>query len=245
MSRKVITEEFIKRAKETHGDKYDYSLVNYQKAKTKVKIVCPVHGMFEQMPSMHLKGQGCPKCGTEATKKQKKMSEKEFESKASESHNFKYDYSLVKFSNLHEKIKIVCPIHGLFEQEANNHLRGQGCPECSKENGKSIGCKKIEKFLHDHQLKFETEKKFDGCKGKRNKLPFDYFVIDEKLLVEYDGSQHYFPKFGKKSFEELKINDKIKDEFCEKNGIRLLRIKYNQNNDIEKILKEELLWQKK
>jgi len=56
------TEQFINDAKEVHGDKYDYSKVEYIKAKSKVIIICPKHGEFLQMPNGHLSGQGCPKC---------------------------------------------------------------------------------------------------------------------------------------------------------------------------------------
>ena len=56
------TDEFIIKAKKVHGNKYDYSKVNYVKAKEKVCIICPVHGEFYQTPCHHLIGNGCPKC---------------------------------------------------------------------------------------------------------------------------------------------------------------------------------------
>ena len=60
--KKLSTEEFIKRAKETHGDKYDYSITNYINRRTKIKYICPVHGVQEQLPENHLNGYGCPNC---------------------------------------------------------------------------------------------------------------------------------------------------------------------------------------
>jgi len=63
MSRKLTTEEFIERAKKIHGDKYDYSEVNYINAKIKVEIICKIHGHFFKNPFDHLSGQGCPLCG--------------------------------------------------------------------------------------------------------------------------------------------------------------------------------------
>ena len=117
---------FISEAKQIHGDKYDYSLVEYVNSKTKIKIICPEHGEFEQIPSNHLKGKGCLYCGGTS-----KMDTKLFISKANEIHENKYDYTLVKYKNSHDKVSIICPIHGEFEQIPNNHLsKKQGCFKC-------------------------------------------------------------------------------------------------------------------
>ena len=69
--RQLAAKQFEQKAKEIHGDKYDYSLSNYKNAKTKIKIICPEHGEFEQIPDAHLKGQGCPFCGIEINTKNK------------------------------------------------------------------------------------------------------------------------------------------------------------------------------
>jgi hypothetical protein len=69
MARKITTEEFIKRARQAHGDKYDYSKVNYVKSTTKVCIICPKHGEFWQRPNDHLRGRGCMNCKTEGAKR--------------------------------------------------------------------------------------------------------------------------------------------------------------------------------
>jgi len=124
---KLNTEEFIERAKKVHGDKYDYSMVEYVNAHTKVKIICPIHGEFEQMPNPHFNGSGCLKCSGSY-----KMSTEELISKAKEVHGNKYDYSLVEYKDSKTKIKIKCPIHGVFEQIPRTHLKGTGCMECKK-----------------------------------------------------------------------------------------------------------------
>jgi hypothetical protein len=117
---------FITKAKEIHGDKYDYSLVNYKNNRTKVKIVCPEHGEFEQLPTNHLRGKGCKYCGGTS-----KMDTKLFIIKAKEMHGDKYDYSLVNYKVSREPVTIICSEHGEFEQTPNNHLsKGQGCPKC-------------------------------------------------------------------------------------------------------------------
>lgn len=118
-------QERIAALKEVHGDWYDYSLVEYKSAKSLIKIVCPLHGVFEQTYDGHLHGKGCSKC------KNRNLSLEERISTFRNVHGYKYDYSLVAYRNPTTKIKIICPEHGVFEQTPNAHLSGQGCPDCS------------------------------------------------------------------------------------------------------------------
>ena len=131
-NRTLQTEEFIERAKQVHGDKYDYSKVEYKNAKTKVCIICPKHGEFWQMPYSHLNKRGCKKCKYENFAKSKNMGINEFLKRAKEIHGERYDYSKSNYSGCEKKICIVCPIHGEFWQTPNNHLHGHGCLECAK-----------------------------------------------------------------------------------------------------------------
>lgn len=134
VNRKLITETFIQKATLVHNNKYSYDLVEYVNNKTKVKIICPTHGQFEQSPSHHLnKAQECAKCAHEAKalvlSNQAKL---EFKDKSNIVHNNKYDYSLVEYVNNYTKIKIICSDHGTFEQVPKNHINGkQGCPHCA------------------------------------------------------------------------------------------------------------------
>lgn len=128
--RRLSQEEFISKAKEVHGDKYDYSKVNYTKAKSNVCIICPIHGEFWQRADNHLHGKGCPICGHKPVWDKKKGNTEEFIMKAIEVHGNKYDYSKVKYVNNYTKVCIICPIHGEFWQTPANHLHGRGCPKC-------------------------------------------------------------------------------------------------------------------
>lgn len=121
----IDTNDFVKRSKEIHGEKYDYSKAKYISAKEKVIIICPEHGEFEQDAFSHMKGCGCPKCGGSL-----KLNKDEFIKRAQKVHGKKYDYSKVKYINKIEKITIICPIHGEFKQRPENHWNGQGCPKC-------------------------------------------------------------------------------------------------------------------
>ena len=125
------TDEFIMKAKKVHGDKYDYSNAIYEKANIKIKILCSIHGEFEQSPNNHLLGKGCRLCGYKSMSNILKLSNSEFITKASNLHNNIYDYSKVNFINNSEKIKIICKIHGEFEQRPLGHLSGKGCKLCA------------------------------------------------------------------------------------------------------------------
>ena len=136
------TESFIKKAKLVHGDKYDYSQVNYINSKEHVTIVCPKHGLFPQEANSHLNGHGCKDCYKERTKELQRDTVDEFIIKARNVHGDKYDYSLVDYVNQNTNIIIVCPKHGNFDQAPSSHLAGRGCKLCAREklhNERSMG----------------------------------------------------------------------------------------------------------
>lgn len=119
-------ESFIDAAKSVHGDKYDYSNVVYKNIKTKVQIICPIHGPFNQIPDNHLSGSGCPYCAGN-----KRNDTELFVEKARFVHGDTYDYSNVYYKNIKTQVEIVCSVHGSFWQIPLNHLRGKGCPRCA------------------------------------------------------------------------------------------------------------------
>jgi hypothetical protein len=131
MPKKKTKEEFIKEATEKHKGKYDYSKVEYVNARTKVCIICPEHGEFEQLPNNHIKGYGCPTCGVENRSEKRTLTKEDFIKKAREVHGNKYDYSKVEYVNCMTKVCIICPEHGEFKQVPSQHLSGKGCSKCS------------------------------------------------------------------------------------------------------------------
>jgi hypothetical protein len=125
--------DFAEAARLRHSDRYDYSLVQYRNSSTPVQIVCAVHGVFTQSPSNHLAGKGCRKCATEAAKQRNMNTTEQFICKARERHGEKYDYSLVEYGGAHQKVIILCAIHGAFHQAADAHLNSKvGCPACGR-----------------------------------------------------------------------------------------------------------------
>lgn len=127
----VMTRKWIARAILIHGNTYDYSLVEYQNAKTKVQIICkkPTHGVFSQAPRTHLEGSGCRKCGLLKNKPMKTQAE--FLRQAVAVHGDVFDYTLTVYKGFHEKLIIICKVHGPFEQTAWGHLKGNGCKKCA------------------------------------------------------------------------------------------------------------------
>lgn len=129
-------EIIIFRAIQVHGDKYTYEHLHYGTAKEKMKVTCPNHGIFEVTSSNLISnGRGCPRCSGN-----KKSNTEEFITKAKSIHgNDTYDYSLVKYVRSADKVTIVCKTHGPWDQTANSHIMGNGCPRCFNDNvrGKS------------------------------------------------------------------------------------------------------------
>lgn len=159
MRKKSTTEEFVQKAKEVHGDKYDYSLTEYIKAIKKVKIICPEHGIFEQQPNNHLfgNGKGCPKCSG------RNKTNEDWINEAKNIHGDKYNYSLTDYKSNKIKVKIICPIHGEFEQIPSDHIKNKsGCPKCAIENRANKKRKSTEEFISEaiivHGKKYDYSK---------------------------------------------------------------------------------------
>lgn len=241
-SKKKRIQKNIERAIEIHNGKYDYSLTLYDKVKDKTKIICPEHGIFEQCIWNHLKGRGCPHCARE----EKTDSKIDTINKFKEVHGEEYDYSLVEYVNDKTKVKIVCLKHGVFEQAPMKHKCGQGCSKCRMSHGE----RSVKRFLDENNILYESQKKFDECKNLA-KLPFDFYLPKFHVCIEYDGEQHFEPRFTKSkksfsNFEKIKKNDSIKNKFCADNGMEILRIPYFEKDNIEIILKKEILkWERK
>lgn len=227
----VGIDKFIKKSNEVHSFKYDYSLVNYQKIIDKVKIICPAHGIFEQRANQHMLGRGCKICANNVP-----YTTERFILSARTIHGDKYDYSLVYLKKLADKIKIICPIHGIINQTADGHLSGRGCISCCKITKNSHGAMKIENYLKENHIIFEKEFKFADCKNKR-KLPFDFLIrINAGVaIIEYNGSQH-FKQNNWNRLEYIQQNDKIKRDYCKERNIPLLDINYNEHRKMKQNL---------
>jgi len=236
---KLNTKEFINRANKKHNYKFDYSKTDYKGIFEKVEIICPEHGEFKQTPDRHLNSGGCLKCGIKIASDKKTYTTEEFIKMSKCIHGNKYDYSLTNYKHNKEPVLIICPEHGEFKQTPNAHTVGKGCIRCSESHGE----REIYNLLSKNNINFETQKKFNGCKNKAH-LPFDFYLPDHNICIEFDGEQHYkaIEWFGGgQGFKERKKNDNLKTEYCKINNIKLIRIKFNQN--INERLKTNLFFQ--
>ena len=158
MSRKLTTEEFIKRARVVHGDKYGYGNVVYTGGKYKIKIFCKIHQKyFSQSAESHTYGRGCPKCSYEFRGNKRKSTTEDFIEKAINIHGKVYSYEETEYVKSQELVKIKCSIHGAFLQTPGSHLNGRGCPICAP-NYKSDTVNFIKKAKKIYGEKYDYSK---------------------------------------------------------------------------------------
>lgn len=224
------TENFIRLAKKTHKDRYDYSMTRFTGINNSVLI--GYKGVFyTQSPYSHIRGRR-----PELLKRKK--SNNKFIQDANNTHDYKYCYDKVEYVKNSEKVIITCRLHGDFEQTPQCHLLGQGCSKCNSSKGEI----EISKFLNKNNILFDRQKKFIDCANQRP-LPFDFYIPSFRTCIEFDGEQHYkaIERFGgEDGFRKVKINDEIKNKYCEDNFINLIRIRHDQIDDIWNILWENL-----
>jgi hypothetical protein len=200
-----------------HGNRYNYNNIVYKNLTTKIIINCPVHGNFEQKPTKHMEGQGCPICGNKRKNKERILSFNDFVDRANIVHHKKYSYISTALNNLHDKVEIICPIHGVFKQNAYDHLNGHGCNKCNESNLE----KELMKYFEENCIIYEYEKKFDWMKP----LSLDFYLPEYNTAIECQGIQHFKPVEhfgGEKYFNTILERDERKRKLCNLNNIRLL-----------------------
>lgn len=167
---KLTKDEVIDRIKNIHGDKYGgVDDINYINIGTKIKLICPIHKDFYITPKSIFNGCGCRKCSQIANANKTKYDIDAFIKKAREIHGDKYDYSQSTYVNGITKLKIVCPIHGVFEQTPSKHLSGQGCPKCGHNS-----------FMTTETLIEEARKIHDG---KYDYSKTEYIDYNTKICI--------------------------------------------------------------
>lgn len=237
--KRLTTQEFIEKAIAVHGDRYDYSRVMYTVSSEKVVIVCPEHGEFEQTPNKHLMGRACPKCALISKGYKKRKSLEAFKEELKALYGDKYSYDCTIYTRGNDPTFIRCSVHGIVSTTPKILLRGGGCKHCQMSKGEH----KIYTWLTNEDIEFEQEYTFADCYNIRM-LPFDFYLPDINILIEYDGELHYEPhRFGTEDqalikLEQTKSNDSIKTKYALDNGIKLIRIPYWDYDNIEEILEE-------
>jgi hypothetical protein len=210
-NKKLTINDFIIKSSNKHNNKYDYSKVKYLNNSTNVVIICPEHGEFEQLPTHHLSGNGCPKCGQLKSIEPLKKDTKQFILESKMVHGEKYDYSLVVYTHIKDKVKIICPEHGEFEQTPDSHLRGCGCPNCSNVISKSEN--EIKDFITSLNIPF-----ISNDRKLIYPLEIDIYIQDHNLAIEFDGLYWHSELHKPNNYH---VN---KTELCQKQGVQLIHI---------------------
>ena len=229
---------FIQKSQEIHKNldgttKYDYSQINYVNNTSKIKIICPIHGEFEQNPSLHLMGYGCSKC-----KKQEQLEtiKKNFIEKAQEIHKNldgtpKYDYSQINYIDSILKVKIICPIHGEFMQGPANHLQGHGCPTCGNKFN-------FQKSQLQTDLENWLKQNYNGkiISNYRNLISkeIDIYLYDLKIGIELNGLHWHSDEYKTDDYHISKTKE------CDSKNVQLIQIFEDEWVNKQNIVKSRL-----
>ena len=218
-------------------------LQDYVQARVKIWVECKKCGhKWQVTPDRLLQGSGCYECWKQkAHNEQVKTNEQFLEELAQVNPML---LPLEPYYNDHTKIQVKCLIHDYIWPVAPNKIlhKRTGCLKCNLYTNEQ----KIVTFFEDMGYHITPQKRFKGCKDKHT-LPFDVYLKELHLLIEYQGEQHYKPiRRGSMSEEEaieqlrlVQHHDKIKYEYCLSHNIPLICIPYWEQNNIETFITNE------
>ena len=214
-------DDLVARAQIIHDNKYVYPQQPYKNVSTKIKIVCPEHGEFEQTMSGHLAGKGCDQCGGKM-----KLSLEEMLRRFRLTHGETYDYSKVEEVWASEKVEIVCPKHGSFWQVAQDHWSGHGCRACS------VGLSAPEIEMKDW-LESLGVVVVQGDRTVIAPKEIDIWLPEHNVGIEHHGLHwHTEDKVGNLHAEKRVL--------AEKAGVRLIQIYedewFNRNGAVKQVI---------
>ena len=228
--RKAMCKTHQQYVEEVHLINPNISVVeNYIDATTPIKHYCNKHDVYwYALPDNILSGHGCMECGKEKISDKNRKTHEQYvkELEVANSNIVVVDVYINALTPILHKCLI--DGHEWYASPANI-LYGTGCPKCNESKGE----KNIGKWLNDNNIRYVSQKIFNDCKYIRP-LPFDFYLPDYNICIEYNGMQHYKPinYFGGEiNFEIQQKRDNIKRNYCKNNNIKLLEISYDK--DIE------------
>lgn len=239
--KKFTTKSFIEEAKKIHGDKYDYSKVEYIGAIKKVCIICPKHGEFWQSPYSHINGSGCQMCSKEKNGFSQRKTTEDFIKQSKEIHGDKYDYSKVEYKTAKNKVCIICPKHGEFWQSPYRHTSGSGCPKCVHHisKGENDIFEYVKSLLVDKDV-IQSEKNLISPKE------IDIYIPSLKIGIEYNGlywhsninKNNHLEKLNLLNKQGIKLIQVFEDEYENKKDIVFSKIAHliGVQQDLQKIM---------
>lgn len=214
-------EDAVAASRKVHGDKFTYH--TFCPNSKVITFACPLHGAMEQLIFSHLTGRGCQRCGY----LDRTMTADEFVSRAKAAHPTGYSYNLSELRTVNDKITITHECGKVYRGRVSNHLNGQGCFSCKS----SLGEAKVRKFLELNEIEYIEQFKIDNYPYR-----FDFYIPVIKVLIEYDGAQHFRPieHFGgMAAFLKTRERDQEKNTIAKLLGFRLIRISYKWFDNLE------------
>jgi very-short-patch-repair endonuclease len=241
----LSAQEVLSRFRVAHGDRYDYSTMNYKHSNRHVRIVCKDHGAFLQAPSSHWVGKGCPDCGREAllaSAAQRVLTTTEVVRRFRLLHGNLYDYSQTDYYRFTQPVEIKCRKHGVFRQKPQAHLEGKGCPQCSQSSGEARAAAWLRSRKIGFNVEFPVRIPVPGGQARWGR--FDFFLPDLGVFVEIDGPHHFAPvRYAGMSAEDaIRVHeatlgrDEVKDRWAASCGFAVIRVRWD--SDIEEALQQ-------
>ena len=225
-------ETFLQELEDKYPGKFNTSEVVYINAKTDIILTCIKHqNRFNKNPqSLLVKGRisGCKDCQYEDLANNRSLTWDQFVEKANAKHNNRYEYLTDNYKNNSSRIEVTCKEHGVFVQAASHHMNGTACPTCSKQ---SKGERNVREILNQLGITYRAQENFEGCKNIRQ-LPFDFFLPDLNILIEYQGIHHSEPREffgGEPEFKKRQYLDWIKRKWCERSPYQLYEIYHDED----------------
>ena len=213
-----------------------YTLLSneYTNCNQELEIICPNGHNIKMSWKRFENGRRCPHCSERSWINRKKNIESINEIISKEGYKFLEEYTTAK-----TKMKCSCPNGHIFEINWNNFKSGKRCPYCRKSKGEEI----IKSILEELKIDFISQYKFKDCKDLLP-LPFDFYLPNYNLIIEYDGEQHFDVNrafnSNENKFWETVVHDAIKNAYCEDNNINMLRIPFWEYNNIKEIIENKL-----
>jgi very-short-patch-repair endonuclease len=206
---------FLNDAMKVHGNKYDYSKSIYEKSSIKIEIICSEHGSFFQRPNNHLRGVGCPVCGTQDMANKQRKTMEEFLEEANDKHGESYDYSLVDYVTSHKHVKIVCPEHGVFEQSPAGHLGGRGCVWCAAKKNADKQRKDASSFIKEAQEVHGKRYDYTRVSYKNNRTSVEILCVKHgpfyQIPTKHTLSKQGCPSCANRDMDSEKFIERAKD----------------------------------
>ena len=205
-------DEFVRKCKLIWGDRFNYDETLYVNSYSKIKIFDTKNDIFiEQNANSHMNGH------------KYNLNNDDFVFLSNIIYDNKYDYSNFTMKNVTDRVNIICPDHGEFITRAYDHLNTRNGGICNKCNFSKFN-REVMKYLDRNNILYKKQYKFEKCRNT-HKLPFDFYIPNIRTCIEFS-----------EAYERLKVNDNIKNEYCEDNYIDLVRIRYDSIDNIVSIL---------